>query len=358
MQCYIVDCKGNYYKIDENDQLVVAENKENAKTFWPDEAKQRIGEGRKAQFYGMVPVEEDKKTKVSENLSNTDWVEYMRHFVFLASNLKSYEEDLNQKLSEVDMEICDIHHLIELYELSEEDSLRMIRLLQERRSYRRKIKDEKYSVETFQNAIATTGSIASVKKAIKTLEKLEHRKYNPRKLHEIFEEIENKVTDTVTEEIPKNRETETNVTFFEDIVGRVNTESEETMDYVKRETVFDGKSNEWLEFAKKQVDFFRDAKQYMCNLNLELDEIEAEIENKLNLIEDANCNVTQGYKMFKELKMLRNIRKEKLRELECVDAIASNFDCEYMLEAFEDSLARVEELAGSENEVELCEMVG
>lgn len=40
-------------------------------------------------------------------------------------------------------------------------------------------------------------------------------------------------------------------------------------------------------------------------------EIEAEIEDILLETEDANCNVAQGYKIFKRLKELRLEKKQK-----------------------------------------------
>lgn len=70
-------------------------------------------------------------------------------------------------------------------------------------------------------------------------------------------------------------------------------------------TPFDGKENDWLSFARQQSEFYRNAGQYITNLQIDIKEIDTEIENILLEIEDANCNVAQGYKVFKRLKELR-----------------------------------------------------
>ena len=49
----------------------------------------------------------------------------------------------------------------------------------------------------------------------------------------------------------------------------------------------------------------------MTNLRVDIAEIDDEIESILIETEDANCNVAQGYKVFKRLKELRLERKSK-----------------------------------------------
>ena len=65
-------------------------------------------------------------------------------------------------------------------------------------------------------------------------------------------------------------------------------------------------------------------------------------------MEDANYNVTQGYRAFKELKDLRNERKEVLVELEAVQMIAERFDCDSMREAYEELEAEMTGLDAAE----------
>ena len=80
-------------------------------------------------------------------------------------------------------------------------------------------------------------------------------------------------------------------------------------------TPFDGKENDWLSFARQQAEFYRNAGHYITNLQIDIKEIDAEIENILLGTEDANCNVAQGYKVFKRLKELRLRRRQKRKNL-------------------------------------------
>ena len=51
---HIVDTSGNYYKLNEKDNLVVARNSNEATLFSLFEANSRIGSGRKARFYNVI----------------------------------------------------------------------------------------------------------------------------------------------------------------------------------------------------------------------------------------------------------------------------------------------------------------
>lgn len=43
-------------------------------------------------------------------------------------------------------------------------------------------------------------------------------------------------------------------------------------------TPFDGKQNDWIFFAKQQAEFYKNAEQYITNIQLDIDEIDDEIE--------------------------------------------------------------------------------
>ena len=104
------------------------------------------------------------------------------------------------------------------------------------------------------------------------------------------------------------------------------------MEYV--ETIFDHKENDWLEFARQQKDFYQNVGQYMINLQIDIDTINQAIEVIMETIEDANYNVTQGYKVFKELKDLRNERKAKEQELGVLRTLTEGIDIDSMADAF------------------------
>ena len=66
--CYIMDYSGNYYRINEADQLVTAGSKEGASVLTFSQANGRIGAGKKAAFYCMIPAEE--KNVEEENVES------------------------------------------------------------------------------------------------------------------------------------------------------------------------------------------------------------------------------------------------------------------------------------------------
>ena len=67
-------------------------------------------------------------------------------------------------------------------------------------------------------------------------------------------------------------------------------------------------------------------------------------QNRRCLWEDANCNVAQGYKVFKRLKELRLEKKAKTKELNCLYALTDYIACESLADTCEDSLAEIEDI--------------
>lgn len=115
-------------------------------------------------------------------------------------------------------------------------------------------------------------------------------------------------------------------------------------------TPYDGKENDWLSFARQQAEFYRNASQYIANLEITMIEIDQEIEGILQETEDANCNVTQGYKVFKKLKELRLERKAKAQELKCLYALTDRVDCDLLADTYESNLSKMEEVMNEKEE--------
>lgn len=303
---YIVDGYGNYYRVNGCDQLVVAGSRDEAGVFSFSEANKRIGGGKKAHFYSVIPVDEYVER---EEVNSTENV----------------EED------------CATH---------EEDSICLIEMLKECREQRRDVKDEMVRVECFQKAIGTSSNIAKAKEGIKQINKLEKRVYRPRKLEELFKDCPEKTVredkllqafgDTNCMEVIRTEWEEENNT------EQVTKEEGVIMEYTKQRTVFDGKENNWKQFAKQQVEFYANAEQYIYNLQTDINELEDEIEEILSEMESNNYNAAQGYKVFKHLKELRNARKEKQKELECLYILTERFDCGAMAGALEECVSEIE----------------
>ncbi len=387
---YIMDYSGNYYRTNQADQLVAVAGEQDATVFTFAQANSRICVGKKAAFYCMVPLEEKaedrdveavesgeakedafvspikelaydevsepvEKNVSSYDLSEIDWAEYLTHFTYLVEGLKDYREQLAKKHSDIEQKICDILHYIELCETSEEEAIDLVELLRVCRENRRDIKDELQRIEYFQNNFGTNMNVAKAKQALKCIKGLETRKYRPRKYDELFENCTLKdkrlqradIRETEPGyEIPKQR--------FVVESAQKDEGGEETMLEERNITPFDGKENNWLAFARQQAEFYRNAGQYITNLQMDIREIDEEIEEILLETEDTNCNVTQGYKVFKRLKELRLERKSKSMELDCLYALTDYIDCDAFADTCEANLAEVEGIMGisEQNEVE------
>lgn len=395
---YIMDYSGHYYRTDKADQLVAVAGEQDATVFTFAQANSRICVGKKAAFYCMVPIEENvedmsrevsgsdeisdnfsalsveeqeenndeyvspikeltydevmepiEKNVASYDLSEMDWAEYLTHFTYLVEGLKDYRDELSKKHSDVEQKICDILHYIELCETDDNEAVDLIELLRVCRENRRDIKDELQRIEYFQNSFGTNTNVTKAKQALKSIKGLGTRKYKPRKYEELFENC-----------ILKNRRLQRDdihgtVHISSDTKQRYSVEStfdekdgEVTMVEERSYTPLDEKENDWVSFARQQAEFYRNAGQYIINLQIDIKELDAEIENILLEIEDANCNVAQGYKVFKRLKELRLEKKAKIKELNCLYALTDYIDCESLADTCEDNLAEIEEIMGIE----------
>lgn len=360
---YIMDYSGNYYRTNQADQLVSVANQQDAMIFTFAQANSRICVGKKAAFYCMIPIEDredetdaaeceevspgeetgvndmekqentgveeyfspvkeltyDELTEQAEkdvssyDLSEIDWAEYLTHFTYLVEGLKDYREDLASKHSDIDQKICDILHYIELCETNDEEAIDLIELLRVCRENRREIKDELQRIEYFQNNFGTSANAAKAKQALKCIKGLENRKYRPRKYEKLFENC------ILRDKDPSKAELRGMQIGYEDRKQKFSMEhtytyegGEETMFEERKETPYDGKENDWLAFAKQQAEFYKNAGQYITNLQLDIRELDDEIEAILLKAEDAHCNAAQGYKVFKRLRELRIEKKAKL----------------------------------------------
>ena len=88
----------------------------------------------------------------------------------------------------MDKEICDIMHYVEFYNLDAAKGYKAYKMLKECRQHRRLIKDEREKVATVIEALGDFELIENMKKCLKQFRGLENLKYEPRILHELFED--------------------------------------------------------------------------------------------------------------------------------------------------------------------------
>ncbi len=365
---YIMDYSGNYYRTNVEDQLIAVPGEQDATIFTFAQANSRICVGKKASFYCMVPVEENnvdeavssikelaydevsepiEKNVASYDLSEMDWAEYLTHFTYLVEEMKNYKDELAKKHSDIEQKICDILHYIELCETDDNEAADLVELLRVCRENRREIKDELLRIEYFQNNFGTNANVTKAKHTLKCIKGLETRKYKPRKYEELFENCIFKDRRLRRDDIHRTTRISSDtkqgysveLTFDEK-------DGEGTVAEERSYTPYDGKENDWVSFAKQQAEFYRNAGRYMANLQIDIKEIDTEIENILLETEDANCNVAQGYKVFKRLKELRLEKKAKTKELNCLYALTDYIDCESLADTCKDNLAEIEEIMG------------
>lgn len=122
-------------------------------------------------------------------------------------------------------------------------------------------------------------------------------------------------------------------------------EEAKKMDLVKKNTVFDGKEINWLQFAEQQLKFFTEIKQYMVNLTISLQNIDNEIEDILDYIESTKCNAAQGYKLYKILRQRRIHRKQLITELQQLETLTEGFDCQQMQKQYQSSISKIQRMS-------------
>lgn len=109
-----------------------------------------------------------------------------------------------------------------------------------------------------------------------------------------------------------------------------------------------------------------DIDQKICDILHYIELCETDDNEAVDLIEllrvcrenrrDANCNVTQGYKVFKRLKELRLEKKAKTKELNCLYALTDYIDCKSLADTCEDNLSEIEDIMGVPGHSQVTEM--
>lgn len=167
---YVMDFSQNYYCLDSNNQLVIAKSKDVARIFSLQEVRSKLEGKKKASFYRIVTVdgnkmvtsdmlfkmnteknydEEVKREEAEYDISKIDWHEYLEQFCYLVSGSQKYFSDLQKQQSDVDMELSDLMHYVELFEVMPEEESKILEAIKDARSRRRKIMDSTEALKLF-----------------------------------------------------------------------------------------------------------------------------------------------------------------------------------------------------------------
>lgn len=205
---YITDTYGTYYTINASNRLVATNNQEQATKFTLTKANSIIQTMVKPMQKYQYVIREDRsesvntetakvhKVEVSEadcfqTMFDTEefaWNDYISTLIQFCSDLRQYRTNLNYLLSQVDKEICDIMHYIEFNTLDAANGYKMYKMLRDCRLRRRKIKDDLEKVNMIIPALGSAELLGNLKTCLNQMNGLDHRKYTPRVLDDLFEE--------------------------------------------------------------------------------------------------------------------------------------------------------------------------
>lgn len=200
-KCYIVTTKGQYCKLNEHNDLVIARDHSEAILFSRQEAEARIGKGRKSRFYHIeaapLPVAgaAELSTQNCDNGENTttmfegchyDWEDMLSNLCYISKHMAEYQTKLHGMQSDVDQEISDIMHYLEFNNPGADKMLIASQMLQERRRKRREITDEIERTNLICDAFLDGNFETKIQQAFNRMERMKSRQYTPRKLTDLF----------------------------------------------------------------------------------------------------------------------------------------------------------------------------
>ena len=188
---YII-CDGrNYYCQNEGGSLTVRDVNEATK--WKKASSARgvcDGINRSKKFKGykfdvMFIPEKNNSSYTPEDPVNLDYqiLDKIKEISKFASQIEERRCYLNFVLKKIELNIIDIEHAAEFYELSASQGYKIYKLLHEARIERRKVKDELEIINLLSDTAINSISLNNLKGKVVGLD---NRKYRPRINKELF----------------------------------------------------------------------------------------------------------------------------------------------------------------------------
>ncbi len=148
---------------------------------------------KKEEVKAVTPVREESKRLEALNSIElpeiardriSEWKERLREVKSFELDSKTRRAELTEQLSDVDLEISDCQHYIELKDdLTDEEMVAMYKLMKSRLEKRRVIKDE---LLILRGIGEVSIDVAALDDIIDMITRMESRVYAPRKLFELF----------------------------------------------------------------------------------------------------------------------------------------------------------------------------
>lgn len=127
-------------------------------------------------------LKDTEKVMVSENIQR--WLDKISDLSGLASDALHRKEELNQQLSNIDKEICDVLHYIEFCNLNAAQGYKAYKMIKDRRIIRRSIKNELNVLNIILSKKISETATDEINKCVAGMDK---RTYEPRVLKELFD---------------------------------------------------------------------------------------------------------------------------------------------------------------------------
>lgn len=193
---------GRYCILNAANSLIVVNDITEADTFSKEEVSQHL-KGRKLHFYEAVPVNPCKDNSCHESkdeefvpasiaaaneastLKNC-WNGIIAQLDYLSNNADFYEDELNAQLVEVQEEICDIHHFMELKAETPEETKQAAEMLQGCLHRRREIKDTMLVLDILKKELLDLDLDERISSCKDQIRALDYRHYKPRQLPQLF----------------------------------------------------------------------------------------------------------------------------------------------------------------------------
>lgn len=169
LNCISKNLRGRYKIIKVEDSIIPNQNMTVSKYNMLNKSKDDV-----VKQIGNEPIEENELSDLSVNIDN---------LAVFVQNAEQRREALTTALSDVDKEISDINHYIEFGQFNAYQGWLAFKMLRGRLKKRRKIKDELQILIQLGECKVNSAMIEDIKASI---EKLDTREYQPRKLNELF----------------------------------------------------------------------------------------------------------------------------------------------------------------------------
>ena len=135
----------------------------------------------KVEYVSQEEIATDLPVKPVE--LSYDILEKVKEMHVFTKELENRKLYLSDKLSKIDLEIVDIEHAAEFYNLNASQGYKLYKLLHDRRIERRKIKDE---LQIIGFTLGTTINSTNIHNLERSILGMDNKKYTPRINKELF----------------------------------------------------------------------------------------------------------------------------------------------------------------------------